>query len=173
MGIPTQQNRSNKATAADFVMTPKWLSKAIINHYKPVGYCLDPCKGDGSFYEQMPSPKDWCEIEKGRDFFDYSGNKVDWIITNPPFSIYNAFLKKCFEVSDNVVLLVPIAKAFKSLSTERIVQEYGGLKEIWLIGSGTTCGFAFGFPTGCLYYRRFYNGPIKYIFQEAHGELSI
>ncbi len=124
--------------------------------------CLEPCRGDGVFYKLLPKPKEWCEIVQGKDFFDYRG-KVDWIITNPPYSIYNIFLEKCFEVSDNVVFLCPIAKAFKSLGTERLVGQYGGLKEIWLMGSGATCGFSFGFPTGCLYYKRDYKGKINYI----------
>lgn len=161
MGIPTQPNRTVKPTAADSVMTPPALAQKIIQHYQPKGMCLEPCAGNNAIYDLLPNPKDWCEISKGRDFLHYKGT-VDWIVTNPPYSIYNIFLQKCFEVSDNVVLLVPIAKAFKSLSIEKLVKTYGGLREIWLIGSGTTCGFAFGFPTGCLYYKRNYRGPIDY-----------
>ncbi len=168
MGTPTRPNRTKKPTASDSVMTPVELARQIVQHYKPHGKCLEPCAGSGSFYDVLPHEKDWCEITKGKDFLQYK-ERVDWIITNPPYSIYNLFLEKCFEVSDNVVLLVPIAKAFKSLSTEKIVSDYGGLREIWLIGSGTSCGFAFGFPTGCLYYKRNYHGPINYIT----GKLSI
>lgn len=163
MGIPTKPNKTKKSTAADFVETPKWLAKTIIDHYQPNGKCLDPAAGNNIFYDLLLQPKDWCEINKEKDFLDYN-EKADWIITNPLYSIYNFFLKKYFEVADNVVLLVPIAKAFKSLSVERMVQEYGGLKEIWLMGSGTFCGFSFGFPTGCLYYQRNYKGSINYIF---------
>lgn len=159
---PTKPNRTGRTTAADKVQTPSGLARRIINHYKPQGLCLEPCKGKGSFYEMLPEPKDWCEISLGRDFFDYN-KKVNWIITNPPYSIYNKFLEHCFEVANNVVFLCPIAKAFKALSIERLVYNYGGLKEIWLLGSGTECGFAFGFPTGCLYYKKNYKGEIKYI----------
>jgi hypothetical protein len=125
MGIPTKPNRTNKPTAADSVMTPPELAQMIVNHYKPFGKCLEPCAGTKIFYDLLPEPKDWCEITQGRDFLQYK-ERVDWIITNPPYSIYNIFLQKCFDVSDNVVLLVPIAKAFKSLSTEKLVRTYGG-----------------------------------------------
>ena len=152
-GIPTQPNRTDKATASDSVQTNVEIAKRIILHYTPSGSILEPCRGEGNIYNLLPSPKDWCEINEGRDFFDYS-KKVDWIITNPPYSIYDKFLEHCFEISENVVLLVPLAKAFKSMRIEKLVDGYGGLKEIWLIGSGTKCGFAFGFPTGCLYYKR-------------------
>lgn len=157
---PTRPNKTGRATASDSVMTPPRIAEAIVSHYRPFGLSLEPCRGTGNIYALLPSPKDWCEITEGRDFFDYQGS-VDWVITNPPYSIYDRFLQKCFDVADNVVFLAPIAKAFKSMKVERMVDAYGGLKEIWMMGSGTKCGFAFGFPTGCLHYQRNYSGPIK------------
>ena len=159
---PTKPNRTGNSTASDSVMTPPHIAKMVVNHYKPTGLVLEPAMGTGNIYRELTNKKDWCEITKGRDFFDYN-KKVDWIITNPPYSIYDRFLEHCFELADNVVLLVPIAKAFKSMKIERLVDKYGGLKEIWLIGSGTKCGFAFGFPTGCLYYKKGYKGLIERI----------
>lgn len=160
MGIPTTPNRTGKATASDTVQTPIGIAKMIVSAFAPQGLTLEPCKGIGNIYKELPEPKEWCEITEGRDFFDYR-QEVDWIIKNPPFSIYDRFLEHCFEIVDNVVLLAPIAKAFKSMRVERMVDKYGGLKIIWLIGSGTKCGFAFGFPTGCLYYQRGYKGKIE------------
>ena len=160
MSGPTKPNRTNKQTASDIVMTPFNIAKMMIKEFNPTGTILEPCRGTGNIYNQLPKPKDWCEITQGKDFFDYYDN-IDWIITNPPYSIYDLFLKKCFEVANNVVLLAPISKAFKSMKIERMVDNYGGLKKIWLIGSGTKCGFAFGFPTGCLYYKKGYKGMIE------------
>lgn len=49
---------------------------------------LEPFKGEGSFYDNLPSnvEKDWCEIQEGRDYKDYD-KSIDWIITNPPFKL--------------------------------------------------------------------------------------
>src|SRR5690606_15833220 len=163
-GQPTPPNRTGRATAADTVMTPPHIAKAIVGRYQPTGMVLEPCKGTGNIFRELPTPRDWCEITQGRDFLQYQ-KRVDWIITNPPYSIYDLFLAKCFEVADHVVLLVPIAKAFKSMKIERMVDEYGGLREIWLMGGGSVCGFGFGFPTGCLYYQRDYKGPIDRLVQ--------
>lgn len=156
---PVRPNRSGEATASDRVMTPSAIAKAVVEHFKPSGTMLEPAKGSGSFLQFLPGA-DWCEITEGRDFFDYTG-RVDWILTNPPYSIYDKFLEKCFEVADNVVLLVPLQKAFKSLKNQDLVDSYGGLYEIAIIGGGAKCGFAFGFLTGCLYYKRGYSGPIN------------
>ena len=160
MHKPTKANRTNIATASDMVMTPPYVARLIVDYFVPSGKCLDPCSGNNAFYNALPNPKDWCEITKGRDFFDYT-DKVDWIITNPPYSIYDKFLQHSFHIADNVVFFVLIAKAFKSLSIERMVIEYGGLKEIVIMGGGNKFGFAFGFPVGCLYYKRGYSWDCK------------
>lgn len=165
MGKPTKPNRTGKATASDTVQTPVEIAKMVISRFNPQGLILEPCRGIGNIYSQLPDlgtlgMKDWCEITQGRDFFDYHKN-VDWIITNPPYSIYDKFLAHCFEIAGNVVLICPIAKAFKSMNIEKLVDGYGGLRVIWLIGSGIKCGFNFGFPTGCLYYQRGYKGNIE------------
>jgi len=157
---PTKPNRTKKMTASDIVMTPLEIARQIVGYFKPKGRILEPAKGSGNFLRVLPFGTNWCEITEGKDFFDWE-DKVDWIITNPPYSIYDIFLKHCFEVSDNVVLLAPIAKAFKSMKIESLVDKYGGLKEIVLLGGGGRCGFAFGFPVGCLYYQRGYRGDIK------------
>ena len=163
MGIngPTQPNRTGKGTANDVVMTPESTAKRIIEYYNPQGLVLEPCKGTGMFYNNFPGDKDWCEISEGKDFFNYN-KKVDWIITNPPFSIYDLFLFKSFEIADNVVFFCPLNKAFKSQKVDKTIQEYGGLKEIIHMGGGGKHGFPFGFPVGCLYYQRGYKGDIQY-----------
>ena len=94
------------------------------------------------------------------DFFDWD-KKVDWIITNPPYSIYDHFLQKAFSIADNVVFFVPIAKAFKSNKVQKMVLEYGGLKEIVYMGGGSKHGFGFGFPVGCLHYQKGFVGDCK------------
>ena len=153
----TSPNKSGKPTANDSVMTFPHIAEAIINHYWPVGKLLEPCKGDGSFYDIMKEPKDWCEISEGKDFLSYN-KKVDWIITNPPFSIYDLFLLKSFEIADNIVFLAPLQKVFKSKKMDNHITDYGGIPEILMLGSGTTLGFPFGFPCGCIYFKRGYTG---------------
>ena len=157
---PTKPNRTRIATAADNVQTNFETARWILNHYQPDGVVLEPCRGSGNFYYQLPGRKQWCEIKEGKDFFDWS-KPVDWIITNPPYSIYDHFLHHAFEVADNVVFFAPIAKAFKSNKVQSMVLEYGGLREIVYMGSGARHGFAFGFPVGCLHYKRGYVGDCK------------
>ena len=62
-------------------------------------FVLDAFAGNMVFYKNYPSciKKDWCEIKKGRDFFNYN-KKVDWIITNPPYSILDKTLKHTYDI---------------------------------------------------------------------------
>lgn len=161
-------NKTNKATPNDNVMTNPNTAKIIIEHFKPNGLCLDPCVGDGAFYNNMPMPKLKLDISEGTDFLKYDG-KVDWIISNPPFSIYDLFLLKAFEVSDNIVWFTVLNKVFKNNKIEKEVEKYGGLKEIVIMGSGARHGFPFGFQVGCIYYKRNYCGDIK--LTRMNGEL--
>ena len=146
----------------DMVMTPRHIAKQMIDFYTiPLrATMLDPCRGDGAFYHQYPSRagvnRDWCEITEGRDFFDWP-YKVDWIITNPPYSIFPQFLEKCFEVADNVALLIPLAKLVSSLKRINMVMDYGGIVSMRVIGA-SKCGFPFGFPAAAIHMKRGYDG---------------
>jgi len=152
-------NKTEKQNQTDMVMTPIKTAKLIVDYFKPIGSILEPAKGTGNFYKLFNQPKDWCEITKGRDFFNQS-KKFDWIITNPPYSIYDKFLLKCFEIADNIVLLIPLAKVFKSRKIDNEIVKYGGIKEILMIGSGSNAGFNFGFPIGAVYFKRNYKKNI-------------
>lgn len=91
---------------ADIVYTPRSLAKAVIDHHSLTGVVLDPCRGDGAFYDQFPGHADtrWCEIVEGRDFMQWQA-PVDWIVTNPPWSKFRSFLVHGMRVAENVVYL--------------------------------------------------------------------
>ena len=109
-----------------------------------------------SEYEYIDDTYSLAETEEGKDFFDYEGH-VDWIITNPPYSILDEFLQKSFEVSDNVVYLIPLSKMFSSFRRIREILDYGNIVSIDLI-SASKCGFPFGFPACAFYMKRGYEG---------------
>ena len=146
----------------DVIMTPRHIAKQMIDFYdiRHDDMVLDPCRGDGAFYDQYPGcTKDWCEITEGRDFFNYHKTLrgVDWIITNPPYSIFPQFLEHCFKVADNVCLLIPLAKLVSSLKRINMVMDYGGIVSMRVIGA-SRCGFPFGFPAAAIHMKRGYTG---------------
>lgn len=152
--IPTNTKRN------DCVQTPYILAEAIINHFKPNGKILEPCKGQGNFLRALPKGTDWCELLEGRDFFDYKG-KVDWIITNPPYSKMRKFMQKAMEVSDNVVFLTTINHLWLKARIRDINQAGFGIKEIVLCNTPTSFPQS-GFQIGCFHLQRGYCGSISF-----------
>ena len=147
---------------SDIVYTPDEVSKHIIETLNPTGKCLDPCKGDGAFLKYMPVGSEYCEIREGKDFFDYK-DRVDWIIGNPPYSIFEEFLNRSFEIADNVSFLVPTNKVFQRQIIMKMINEYGGIQSMIIYGSGNLIGFPFGFSVGNFHFKKNYRGNSKVI----------
>jgi hypothetical protein len=144
----------------DVVFTPDWLAKKIVSMFNINGIVLEPCKGEGVFLKYLPENTEWCEIADGKNFYDYN-KKVNWIVTNPPYSDFNRFLEHSFELADNIVLLVPVAKLMKSMGTLRLILQYGGFVSCHFL-SANKAGFPFGFPCGVYYIKRNYKGNTQF-----------
>jgi hypothetical protein len=152
----------------DTVYTPDHVAKMVVGHFAPSGKCLDPCRGDGAFLRHLPAGSDWCEIAEGRDFFAYH-ERVDWIIGNPPYSIFYDWLIHSFEIADNIVYLIPTQKVFTAYRTVRATLNYGSVREIVFLGTGRVIKFEFGYAIGAVYYQRGYKGPMT-ITHKPPGE---
>lgn len=158
-------NKGRVGNTHDKVMTPINIAKQIINWLpiKPGDWILDPAKGEGAFFNNFPNrnTRSYCEIDEGLDFFEWpEQNKVDWIITNPPYGIFDAFLEKAFEVSDNVVFLCPLSKIVSSMGRVRQYASYGGVPKM-LILSASKCGFPFGFPAVAVWFKKGFQGHTR------------
>ena len=161
--MPPKKNTTGKSTPNDRVMTPTIVASAVVNHFSPKGKILEPCRGSGNIYQELLKVSDsveWCEVDEGRDFFSYNG-RVDWIITNPPYSIFPQFLKHAFSVAEDVVMIIPPAKCFASLGVLKTIKEFGGIKEVKIIGGGGKVGFPFGFPVAAVHFKRGYKDIIS------------
>ena len=78
----------------DVFITPNYIVKrmieiACIQEHETV---LDPCKGEGAFYDELTGIKYWCEILLGKDFYEWK-EQVDVIIGNPPFSQWDKWME--------------------------------------------------------------------------------
>lgn len=148
----------------DKVMTRPDIAKSIIERidkkYTVSGTVLDPCRGEGAFFDNYPSDwqKDYCEIDNGKDFFQYT-SKVDWIISNPPYSCFREWLNHSFTIADNIVYLIPIAKIVASKTLLKNISDFGGVVEIYSPWSGRAIGFPFGFVCGSVYLKKDHKEP--------------
>lgn len=157
-----QSNRNYKST--DEVMTPEPLAEALVKHFNPTGIVLEPCKGENAFIKALEkqggvSEIKWCEISEGIDFFDFN-EKVDWIITNPPWSKMRKFLQHAYELADDVAFLMTINHCWTK-ARRRDREEAGfGIKEICITKVPPNFPQT-GFELGMVHFQRGYNGDIK------------
>jgi hypothetical protein len=149
----------------DVVMTPDPLALDIVKHFQPYGWkCLEPCKGEGAFmraFESCGINADWCEIREGKDFFQYSGH-VDWIITNPPFSILTNFLEHSLKVADNIVFICLGNAMFFKKRIRLIKQAKFGFKEIVFIDTPPKPWPQFGIQMAVVHLQRGYKGKVTF-----------
>ena len=158
-------NPKNKKKGNDRIYTPNWVAQDMIKYFGPAGDILEPCRGSGAFSNLLPGCY-WTEIDDGKDFFDWN-KKVDWIISNPPFSLMRKFILHSFTIADNIVYLVPVWKIFLAYGTVKAAKSYGGIKEIRWYGTGSKFGFPMGNGIGAVYWKRNYKGNIKESFYDT------
>lgn len=73
----------------------------------------EPCRGElRSIYDRVPMPdeqKRWAELSEGVDYLNSELEPVDLIITNPPFSIAQEFLRKSLDEARCVCYLLRLS----------------------------------------------------------------
>jgi hypothetical protein len=154
------------ANPSDIVYTPDDVARDIVDHFSPSGKCLDPCRGDNAFYKYLPEGSLWCEIKDGKDFFDFN-NTVDWIVSNPPYSIFADFLQHSLDIAKDIVYLIPTNKIFQSFRYWDMLRKWGGVREIFFIGGGRSIGLPFGFAVGAVHFQRNYTGGIGITYRQG------
>ena len=144
----------------DLVMTPEYLAKDIIRHFNPTGKILDPSRGAGAFYDNFDTDnKDWFELGEGKDFINYS-EKVDWIITNPPWSKMQVFLEHGMKVADNIVYLTTI-NHYTTKKRIRDMRNYNfAIKEIYCVSTPSKPWPQLGFQLAAVHTQKGYEGGI-------------
>ena len=153
----------------DRVMTPPALAKAIVKEVYPVGLVLEPCRGTGNIFKELPQGAEWCEIDEGKDFFKWT-EKVDWIVTNPPFSQWRKFLKHSMEVAEVGIAFLCTINHLWLKARMRDIREAGWqIQSIYTIDGPIEGWPQSGFQVGVIVLRKVnmvvggscYIGPLK------------
>jgi len=147
----------NNNKKGDRVYTPQWTASDMIATFNPTGKVLEPFKGGGVFTDLKPN-WDWCEIEEGRDFFDWK-EPVDWIISNPPYSKLRPVWRHAATLADNIVFLIPLRNHFSGYGFVKEGRDYGGIVHIRLYGTGGKLNFPMGNAVGAVHWKKGWQGP--------------
>ena len=121
--------------ANDKIYTPKPVALKMIEmcDLKEGDLVLDPSYGGGVFYDNLPEyvNKYWCEIEKGKDFFEYD-KRVDCIIGNPPYSLWDKWLEHTVKIADKFCYIFGILN-LTNIRLRKIIDNGYGITKIHLI----------------------------------------
>jgi len=172
----TPDARKRRTMNDEIYTNPVW-SKKIIDHFssqfQPNDFFMEPCKGDGAFYDHLPANKDWCEITQNKNFLDYD-KPIDWIITNYPWSgkALRPLVSHSCKLSNNVVHLIRAHNVFGTYARHRDFLEQGHtLKEIILLPwKNKTLGDVFinkapeGFALCVVHTQKNYAGDCKWTY---------
>lgn len=97
-----------RLNSTDFYPTPMWCLENLDIDWSKFSSAHEPGKGDGRIYEWMQTKNlksSYTEITEGLDFFDWE-EKVDLIITNPPFSLAQEFIDHSLAHASCVIMLL-------------------------------------------------------------------
>ena len=135
------------------------LAERLVKHFRPNGVILEPCCGEGNFLQVLPKNTLWCELDKGKDFFDFN-DKVDWIITNPPWDNVTNFLEHSLEVSNNICFIIVLQQLWTKKRLRLIRENNFGIKEILYFKEPENFPHL-GIQIGAIYLQRNWLGDIK------------
>lgn len=152
-----------KLLKSDYVQTPIWCAEDMINYFKPNGKILDPCRGKNKVFYNLLNNPDWCEIEENVDFFDNKDN-YDFIIGNPPYSIFNKWLRHSYKIGRNIIYLLPTFKVWNPLSLARLYRDSGGIKHIRLYDTGKRIEWSRSRPITAVWFQVGYKGDTSYSY---------
>jgi hypothetical protein len=138
MGVQSVVNsiqfRSDKQKN-DKIYTPKPVANMMIEmcNFKEGETVLDPCKGGGIFYDNLPSivNKEWCELDENKSFYDWN-KRVDCVIGNPPFSEWTKWLDHTINITDKFCYIFGCLNLTPS-RIEHLYNEGWGLTQMKMI----------------------------------------
>lgn len=92
----------------DFYPTPNWCFEKLPLKWDTWKTAHEPCGGDGritNFLNNKGLSTTYTEIQEGTDFFKWD-EKVDLILTNPPFSIALEFIEHALPRAQTTIMLL-------------------------------------------------------------------
>jgi hypothetical protein len=101
----------------------------------------------------------WCEIDRGRDFFEWT-ERVDWIITNPPWSQFRRFLEHALEISEHVCFLATVNHWWTKRRVAAVRRARFGYRHLLLVDQPAEFNDT-GFQLGAMHIEKGYAGPLS------------
>jgi len=107
---------------SDELYTPDYAVEVISKYLSKDSMLFECAVGTGKIVKSLE--KRGFRVLSSNDFFNETRNGFDIIISNPPYSKKDDFIKKCYEIGKPFALLLPI-NAFEGLKRQALYKQYG------------------------------------------------
>ncbi len=125
--------KMNRATDAhvsqpmDRCYTPAYAVEPLLPYLRREWTIWEPAAGEGHMVRALEAAGlrvIASEIQQGQDFFRYQPAHFDCIVTNPPYSIKDAWLERCYQLGKPFALLIPV-ETVGTQAAQRHMERYG------------------------------------------------
>lgn len=116
-----------KSQYSDDFYTPDEAIRVLLPYVKKEWKIWESASGTGNivkFFKDMGMSIFGTDIKEGQDFLNSNRDDFDCIITNPPFSIKDKWLEKCYSYGKPFALLLPIT-ALEGKFRHKLYKKYG------------------------------------------------
>lgn len=121
------QPKTMKGGSPDNFQTEPSALDCLIPYLKGGSTVWEPACGNGNLVKKLQQEGFYVfptDIKSGTDFLTYNSPGEDYIITNPPFSLKEEFLGRCYQIGKPFALLMPIT-TFDSVQRRKMMAQYG------------------------------------------------
>lgn len=113
--------------APDDFQTPKEALYPLVPYLKKDWVIWECAKGTGNLVNELEGFGFKCigtDILTGHDFLTWQPKQYDCIVTNPPYSIKEKFLERCYQLKKPFALLLPLT-TFDGKKRQMLFKKYG------------------------------------------------
>jgi hypothetical protein len=118
----------SKTGAYDEIYTPAYAVMPILEFIPKNKIIWCPFDTEESQYvkifKQRGNDVIYSHKNENKDFFEYQPDKWDIIVSNPPYSIKNKVLKRCYELGKSFALLLPLT-TLEGVERNKLFRQYG------------------------------------------------
>ena len=121
--------KSHKPGLRDHCQTPPYAILPLLQFLPRDCVIWEPAMGEGLLAQSLKA-KGFKVITTDNDFFDYEPDNYNIIITNPPFSLSQKWMQRCFELDKPWALLLK-SEIIANQGIQKLFRKYGNPEMVY------------------------------------------
>jgi hypothetical protein len=118
---------AHESQPMDCLYTPAYAVDPLLPYLRKEWTIWEPAAGEGHLTRALEAAGHRViatEIRQGQNFFTYTPDHFDCIVTNPPYSIKADWLERCYQLGKPFALLIPV-ETVGARGAQKWMERYG------------------------------------------------